>query len=417
MSARVEEIGDGPGDRSVSTMSFPELVGLVAATFALNSLAIDMMLPALGIIGRELAAPAANDRQLVVTVYVIGNGAAQLFFGPLVDRYGRRRVILASLLGYALGSLLSITAGSFSLLLAARAFQGVSTAATRVALIAIVRDLTEGRRMAQVMSLAVTIFMAAPILAPSFGQLVLFAAPWRSIFIVLLVYGLILATWIFWRLPETLAAGKATSLAPRRIAASYIEFLSNRISLGYTLIAALAMGALFGYISTSEQIFVETFKLGAKFPIAFAGVAGALAAANLTNARLVQRYGMRRLCHAALVAFTVFNIMHLAIVEIAGDTLPIFLLFTGLSFFCMGFIGSNSSALAMQPMGHIAGAAAAANGFAGTTLAGFLGLIVGRFYDGTTTPVVVGLAVLGLASLVCALIAERGKLFSVGVAP
>lgn len=410
-----DAIGDGPRDSSVATpLPFPELVALVAATFALNALAIDMMLPALGDIGRELHAPSENDRQLIVTVYVIGNGVAQLFFGPLVDRFGRRRVLLWSLAGYICGSALSIFAPSFALLLAARAFQGVSTAATRVALIATVRDLTSGRRMAEVMSLAITIFMAAPILAPGFGQLVLFAAPWRGIFIILLLYGFVLGLWIWRRLPETMRPEAAIALNPGKIALSYREFLTHRVSMGYTMVGALLSGALFGYISASEQIFVETFHLGARFPFAFAAIAVALGAANLLNARFVSRYGMRRLCHGAVILFTVANVIHLAVVETVGDTLSMFLLFTAISFFCLGFVGANTSAIAMEPMGRIAGAAAAANGFAGTTLAGLLGLVVGRFFDGGTSPIVTGFAVLGLAALATLLFVEKGRLFGVG---
>ncbi len=410
--------GDGPRDASAAPrIAFAELVAIVAAVMALNALAIDMMLPALGLIGRELGAPADNDRQLIIVVYVLGNGVAQLFFGPLVDRFGRRRVLLWALAGYILGSVLSVFAASFPLLLAARAFQGVTTAATRVASIAIVRDLTAGRRMAEVMSLAITIFMAAPILAPGFGQLVLFAAPWRGIFVVLLLYGVVLALWVYFRIPETQPASARTPLSPRRIVSAYGEFLRCRASIGYSLASALVFGALFSYISTSEQIFLEVFQLGDKFALAFASAAGALACANLLNARLVRRIGMRRLCHGALLFFVVVNLIHLAIVATAGDSLVLFLLFTALAFFALGFIGANSSALAMEPMGHIAGSAAAANGFAGTTAAGFLGGLIGRAYDGSTTPVVMGFAVLGLASFAVVLWAEKGRLFESRMGP
>lgn len=407
-----ESAGDGPHDASLpSKMPFAELVGLVAAVFALNALAIDMMLPALGIIGRELSAATDNDRQLVIVVYLLGNGVAQLFFGPLVDRFGRRRVLLWALGGYVAGSLLSIIASSFTLLLAARAFQGIATAATRVAIVAVVRDQMSGRRMAEAMSIAITIFMAAPILAPGFGQLVLFAAPWRGIFVALLLYGLVISLWVGWRLPETLRPDNRIPLAPRRIAGSYLEFLRNRTSLGYTVVSALAFGALFGYISASEQIFLETFALGPMFPLAFAAVAAALALANILNARFVGRVGMRRLCHGALLLFVISNLLHLAIASTIGETLIMFLLFTSISFFCLGLIGPNCGALAMEPMGHIAGAAAAMNGFAGTTIAGFLGAAIGRFYDGTTQPIVLGFAVLGAAALATALWTEKGRLF------
>jgi len=392
-------------------IAFAELVAIVAAVMALNALAIDMMLPALGQIGDELGAARDNDRQLIIVVYVLGNGVAQLFFGPLVDRFGRKPILMASFAGYIVGSALSIFAISFSLLLAARLFQGVATAAARVAAIAIVRDQVSGRKMAQVMSLAITIFMAAPILAPGFGQLILFAAPWRGIFVALLLYGALLALWMGWRLPETLAPGARKRLQPGPIASSYWEFVRNRTSVGYTLAAALSFGALFGYISASEQIFLETFHLGSGFALAFAFIAASLAAATLINARIVARVGMRRITHAALLIFVIANILHLAIASSTGETFILFMMFMSISFFALGLIGPNASAMALEPMGHIAGAAAAANGFAGTTLAAFLGGLVARFYDGTTMPIVMGFAVLGGVAFAVVLWAEKGQLF------
>ena len=403
---------DAPARRSaIEKLSFPELVAITAAVMALNALAIDMMLPALGMIGDELGAARDNDRQLIIVVYVLGNGIAQLFFGPLVDRFGRKRVLMASLGGYVVGSFLSVIASSFSLLLAARAFQGVATAAARVAVIAVVRDQCSGRRMAQVMSLAITIFMAAPILAPGFGQLILFAGPWRAIFVALLLYGVVLALWLGWRLPETLTADRQKPLRPGPIIASYLEFVRNRTAIGYTLASALCFGALFGYISASEQIFLDTFEIGDAFALAFAAIAASLGAATLINARLVENFGMRRLTHGALLVFIITNILHLAVAVTHGETFVIFMAFMSVAFFCLGLIGPNATAMAMEPMGHIAGSAAAANGFAGTTVAGFLGGMVARGYDGTATPIIMGFCVLGIVAFAVILWTEKGRLF------
>ena len=397
--------------RARPRIPFAELIALTAAVMALNALAIDMMLPALGQIGDDLGAAHDNDRQLIIVVYVLGNGVAQLFFGPLVDRFGRKRVLMWALAGYVLGSLLSVVAASFSLLLAARAFQGVATAAARVAVIAVVRDQCSGRKMAEVMSLAITVLMAAPILAPGLGQLVLFVAPWRWIFIALLLYGLLLALWVGLRLPETMAPEDRKPLRVGPVAASYMTFIRNRTSIGYTVVAALCFGALFGFISASEQVFLETFDLGANFPIAFAAIAASLGAATLVNTRLVSRFGMRRLCHGALVAFIASNILHLAVAWTNGESFMLFMLFTSFSFFCLGLIGPNCTAMAMEPMGHLAGAAAAMNGFFGTSVAGVLGGAIGRSYDGTTMPILFGFVIMGAAAVAAALWTEKGRLF------
>ncbi len=400
--------------RDKPRLPFWELVAIVAASMALNALAVDIMLPALGIIGDELGAAHDNDRQLIIVVYVLANGIAQLFFGPIVDRFGRKRVLLWSLAGYTAGSVLSIIASSFTLFLAARAFQGVATAATRVAAVAIVRDQCSGRRMAEVMSLAITIFMAAPILAPGIGQLIMLFAPWRWIFIALLVFGALFAIWAVLRLPETMSPEDIKPLRLQPIIASYIIFVTNKISIGYTLAAACFFGSVFSYISTAEQVFVDVFELGDRFTLVFAFIASAFAISTLTNSRLVSRFGMRRLSHGAMLVFIGANALHLLALATIGESLPIFTACMMASFLCMGFIGPNATALAMEPMGHNAGSAAAINGFAGTTLAGLFGGIVGAQFNGTTTPLVIGFVVLGLIGSALIIWTENGKLFGVG---
>ncbi|MBI1391200.1 MAG: MFS transporter [Alphaproteobacteria bacterium] len=393
---------------------FAELAALAAAAMALNALAIDMMLPALGLIGDDLNLANANDRQLIVGLYLIGNGLGQLLFGPLVDRFGRRPILIGSLGAYLVGSILSIIAGSFTLLLAARIFQGVATAGSRVSIFAIIRDRYAGRRMAKLVSFAVTLFMAAPIIAPGIGQAILLFSPWRGIFVALFLYGFIVTVWAFLRLPETLDPAFRTRLNARRIFNAYREFFSDRCASGYTFASALCFGALFGYISAAEQIFFEVFEIGDLFALAFAAVAVSLGIATLTNASFVERFGMRRLTHGALIAFVAINLAHLCFVRLFGDTAVTFVGFLSAGFFCIGLIGPNSSALAMERMGHIAGSAAAANGFASTTVAGMLGAIIGQQFDGTTEPIVAGFAIFSVLSLAVVLWVERGRLFQIG---
>jgi DHA1 family bicyclomycin/chloramphenicol resistance-like MFS transporter len=389
---------------------YAELVAVTGAVMALNALAIDMMLPALGVIGDALGAERENDRQLIVIVYIIANGVSQLFMGPVVDRYGRRKVLLIALGAYAVGSLLSVVAQSFMLLLAARVFQGAATAGARVAVLAMVRDRYAGADMARVMSVAITIFMAAPIFAPLIGQGVLMIGSWRWIFGALLIYGALMAAWAVFRMPETQSAAARPALSFGKAFASYGEFFSMRASLGYVAVQTLLFGGLFGFISSSEQVYVEQYGLGPWFPAAFGASAVGFALAAIINAKIVTKVGMRRIARSGLIGLIALQIVHLLFHGAVAESSIAFAAFITATLFCMGFVTPNAQALAMEPAGHIAGVAAAASGFATGAFGGAIGGLIGWFYNGTTVPLIAAFAVLGAAALAASLWADGGAL-------
>lgn len=399
-----------PDAGAPKTLSTAELVAMVAALSALNALAIDIMLPALPDIGRTFALANDNDRQLVVVAYIALFGVSQLVYGPLSDAFGRRSVLIYALSIYIVGGVLSVIAPSFELLLAARALQGAGAAATRVISTAVVRDLTEGRRMAQVMSMAFTIFMIVPIVAPGLGQLILFVAPWRWIFAALLIYALVVLAWAWLRLPETLSPENRTPLRPKAIAGAYASILRNRQTMGYMAATTFATACLFSYITSSEQIFVDVFHLGAAFPLAFASIALCISGGTYLNSRLVMRYGMRRLSHTMTVAFMLLAAVNAALALSIGHTFWSFLGLLGLAFLMFGLISSNFNALAMEPMGRTAGAASAVFGAVTASGGAALGAIVARGFDGTTAPFLVGMTLLGAAMLATIVVTEGGKL-------
>ncbi|MEK7265235.1 MAG: multidrug effflux MFS transporter [Pseudomonadota bacterium] len=398
-------------DRSAPQMRFPELVAFTAAVMALGALSIDIMLPALGAIGKDMATRGANDVQLVVYAFTIGYGVAQLFFGPLSDRFGRRAVLLGATAGYVLAAALSVFSSSFALLLAARMLQGVCTAAARVAIMASVRDRFSGTRMAEVASASTTIFMAAPILAPAIGQAILLAAEWQMIFAFLLVYGIALGGWAFLRMNETLPEGDRRSLRLGSIFSAFSAFAANRQSLGYTLVTMVLWGAFFAYLGTAQQIYVGAFHIGALFPLAFAAGAIPYGVAALANAMVVRRFGLRRSVHAGIAAIIAISAGHLAAAFAGGESLPVFIISVCATLFALGFVGPNATALAMEPMGKIAGAAASANGFASTTGAALIGVFIGGRFDGATTLVSAGFLAMGAIAFAIAFWTEQGKLF------
>lgn len=392
-------------------LSIPELVAMVAALSALNALAIDIMLPALPDIGRDFSLANDNDRQLVVVAYVALFGVAQLVYGPLADAFGRRSVLIYALGIYIAGSVLCVIAPNFELFLAARALQGLGAAATRVIATAVVRDLTEGRRMAQVMSMAMTVFMIVPIVAPGIGQLILFVAPWRWIFGTLLIYALVVLAWTFIRLPETLKPEHRIQFRPRAIATNYLAVLRERQTVGYMIASMFLTACLFGYITSAEQLFVNVYGLGTAFPLVFGSIAIAISVGTYLNSRLVVGLGMRRLSHTMAIAFTLSATLLAALAVLGAAPLAVFAPLLALTFSVFGLISSNFNALAMEPAGRVAGSASALFGAATASGGALLGGLIARAFDGTPAPFAIGLALSGAAIVVTVALTERGRLF------
>jgi DHA1 family bicyclomycin/chloramphenicol resistance-like MFS transporter len=400
-----------PASPAFKGPGFPEFVALIAMMMALNALAIDMMLPALPAIGDALGVVTENSRQWVITAYLLGFGGAQLIYGPLADRYGRKPVLMAGLSLYVLFSVLAAFAPSFELLIAARVGTGLGAAALRVLAVSIVRDRYAGRTMARVMSLSFLVFLGVPILAPALGQLILTVAPWPWIFGVLAVAGSAFMTWAALRLPETLHPEDRMPIQVGRIASAFREALTNRRAIGYTLAMTCITGALFGFINSSQQIFFDVFNEPRLFTVVFAAIAGGIAVASLLNARLVERLGSRLISHTALLGFIIMSALHAAVALTGHETIWTFAVLQGLTMFCFGFIAGNFGAMAMEPMGHIAGTASSAQGFISTTFGASLGFLIGQQFNGSAAPMTVGFFALGLTALVCVLFAERGRLF------
>ena len=391
---------------------FPEFVALVAALMALGALGIDAMLPALPAIARSLHVATENDRQFVITVFTIGFGAGQLINGPLSDRYGRRPVLLAAIILYAVTSATAAVAASFPLLLIARFVAGLAVAATRVVTTAMVRDCYAGRPMARVMSFAAMVFMVVPILAPVFGQTIMLAGGgWRMIFwaIVLICFAVLL--WFWRRMPETLHADRRHPFSLARLADGVGQALTNRWSLGYTLASAMLQGALFSYIATIGQITADTYHRGDLLVVVFATTAGTLAAANLVNARLVLRLGSRRISHSALVVLILLSLASVALSVTGHESLVTFAVLIALSMGCFGLSNSNFSAMAMTDMGAIAGTASSVQGFTVIVVGALYGTFVGQHFAGTTLPLHIGFLVAAIASFGIVAWVERGRLF------
>jgi len=393
-------------------MNDREFVALMASTMALNALAIDAMLPAFPAIGQSLHVANPNAMQYIITAYLLANAVGSLVAGPLADRYGRRPIMLLSIALATIGALASAIAPSFEMLLAVRAIHGFFAAGLGVLAVSVIRDRFEGDHMARLMSLIIIIFLAVPVVAPTMGQVIIAVAGWREIFHVLAAAGAIVFLWVYLRLPETLHEAHRQPIHPVTIARNWKTICTDRLGLGYMMGAGIIMGGLFGFLNSAQQIFADSFDAADVFPYGFACVAGTMAFANFFNSRIVERFGARRVSHAALIAYIVLSFIQLGAAYLSPEPLWLFVAIVSLNMGMVGFTGSNFGSIAMEPFGEIAGSASSFQSFARMALASLIGAVTGQRFDGTTLPLAEGFVLAGIIGLGFILWAEKGRLFT-----
>jgi DHA1 family bicyclomycin/chloramphenicol resistance-like MFS transporter len=396
---------------SVSARSGVEFIALIALTFSLIAMSIDSMLPALGDIAADLGARDPNDRQLVLTAFFGGLTLGQFIYGPISDSTGRKPAMYAGIGCFIAGGLICALTSDFTVMLLGRILQGFGAAGPRIVAMAMVRDLFAGRAMARIMSFVMAVFILVPILAPSIGQLVLLVADWRFIFYGLVVVGVIDFLWLATRQVETLAPKDRAHFSLGHILRSAREAITNRVTFGYTLATGFVFGAFISYLGTSQQIFQEQYGTGKLFAVYFGILAAGIGLASIVNAKLVMRFGMRNLSKWALRAACCLSLAFLLLAWLIGGHPPLwaFVAFMAVLFFFNGLLFGNYNALAMEPMGHIAGVAAAVVGSLSSLVAVGAGTPIGRLYDGTVIPLVAGFACMEVAAFLTTEWAERGR--------
>jgi MFS transporter, DHA1 family, multidrug resistance protein len=389
-----------------------EFILLLSCILMLIAFAIDSMLPAFPAIGKGLGVTDKRDYALILSAFLTGFSIALLFVGTLSDRFGRRRLILVSLTGFVVTSFIAALASDYTILLIARFAQGMSAAGGQVVVRAIVRDRFVGRDMAQVMSMTSMIFMAGPIIAPFMGQSLLLVSTWRSIFFVLAALGFVIWSWSFFRLQESLPSTQRLPINSQTIIQSVKTVLSDRLSLGYTLAQAAGGSALFGFLMSVQPVFEQTLKAPDMLPVGFAVMAGCMMAASLFNAMVVKRYGMRRIGHIALIAYTAIAGVHVLVALWGYETLAMFITLQSLMMIAFPMMGGNFNAIAMENMGHVAGTASSVQGFLNNIISTGFGAMVAYAFDGTTVPMYSAYVFFGLIAITIIFITEKGKLFS-----
>lgn len=383
-----------------SKIHFHEFALLMALLMSIVSFSIDAVLPALGEIGRVFDLKNNNQTQWVIIGIFSGMTIGQLIAGPLSDAIGRKRILFTGIVIYFLGSLLCFTTQSFEWFLVGRFIQGIGVSGPYVASISIVRDKYSGAQMARIMSIIMMVFMVAPAIAPSLGQLIIHFFGWREIFVLYMAYATVVGVWVVLRLEETLLPENRLPMRLRAFREGFKEVVSNKTTMSYLLCAGFCFGGFIGYLGTSQQIFMQQFgKTGQEFSAYFAVLAGVMGVASFTNSKIVMKFGMRPICIYGLLGLCLISLVFLGI-QLLGVAVSfwMFMLYACILFLLFGTLFGNLNAIAMEPMGHVAGMASAIIGAASSVLSLILASIIGQLYDGTLIPMTGGFVILcGLA--------------------
>ena len=378
-----------------------EFVGLMAALMSIAALALDALLPALDIIGDAVGATNPAHNQLLITLFFLGLGTGPLLFGPVSDSIGRKPVVYMGFGLFIFASLLCVYSQSLELMITGRILQGVSLSAPRTISIAMIRDKYNGDYMARVMSFVTVIFILVPIIAPTLGKWILDFYGWEAIFHIQVVFGILVAIWFWRRQPETLVPRKRTSFRGSVFISGYKELFNYKQTMLFTLIWGFITGSFLVYLSTAQQIFQEQYALKESFPYIFAALAITIGTATLLNGTLVLRYGMLRLVTISMAAYVVTSLLYIVLFASSGNpSFGILLTFFALQFFAVGFLFGNLRALAMEPIGHIAGIGAAITGFIATIMGVVISTYIGQFVINSVLPMFIGFLVCGLLSFV-----------------
>jgi len=391
-----------------SRLSQFEFVALMASLMSIVALTIDALLPAMNQIGSDIGIHESTDNQLLITMIFLGLGFGQLLFGPISDSLGRKPIVFIGFAVFIIASFICIYATDLNTMIFGRILQGIGLSAPRTISIAMVRDSYSGDYMARIMSFITVVFILVPVIAPAMGKFVLDHYNWQAIFYIQLFFSILVSLWFWVRQPETLLASQRIKFTSRIFADGFKELMKFKRTIAFTIISGFITGSFMVYLSTAQQIFQLQYNLTEEFPYIFAGLAISVGAATFLNGTLVLKYGMEKLVTIAIVAFFLISVVYLALFyNSANPSVTILLTFFGLQFFAIGFLFGNLRALAMEPVGHIAGIASAITGFISTMMAVPISTFIGKYVTHTALPIFIGFSICGLFSILILVYIKR----------
>ncbi|NAS30648.1 Bcr/CflA family efflux MFS transporter [Flavobacteriaceae bacterium R38] len=386
-----------------------EFIALMASLMSIVALALDALLPALDIIGLSIGTTRNTDNQLLITMFFLGLGVGPMLFGPISDSLGRKPMVYLGFVIFTITSFICVYAKSLEVMIIGRILQGIGLSAPRTIAIAIIRDKFSGDYMARIMSFVTVVFLLIPVIAPALGKLTLDHYNWQGIFYIQMIIGIIVWIWFWKRQPETLSDTNRKPFSRKVIINGFAEIFKHRTTMGYTFISGLIVGSFLVYLSSSQQIFQEQYQLKNEFPYIFAGLAIALGAAIFSNGSLVIKFGMKKLVTIALISYFISSLIYVILFK-ENPSVEILITFFALQFFAIGFLFGNLRALAMEPVGHIAGIGAAITGLISTLMAVAISTYIGRFITSSSFPIFAGFLICSGISLITLFVLNKSKI-------
>lgn len=385
-----------------------EFITLMASLMSIVALAIDAILPALDSIGKTIGTTQLSDNQLLITMIFLGLGIGPLIFGPISDSLGRKPIVYIGFLIFIVASFICIYSTSIEMMVFGRILQGIGLSAPRTISIAMIRDLFTGDYMARIMSFITVVFILVPIIAPAMGKFFLDRYNWQAIFYVQLIFSILVSIWFWKRQAETLELSKRIKFIPTIFIDGVRELVKHKTTIGFTFISGFITGSFMVYLSTSQQIFEQQYHLKEEFPYIFGLLAISIGSAIFLNGIFVIKYGMEKLVTASLFAFFGVSLLYILLFyNSPNPSVVVLLSFFAMQFFSIGFLFGNLRALAMQPIGHIAGIGAAITGFISTIMAVPISMYIGKFVKDTTLPLFIGFLLCAILSIAILLYLKR----------
>ncbi len=377
-----------------------EFVVIMASLMAIVTLAIDALLPAIPNISNYLSVSDSSKNQQLITMIFLGIGFGQLVFGPLSDSFGRKPIVFTGFIIFIIASIICLTTKNFEVMIFGRILQGIGLSSPRSLSLSMIRDTYSGNHMAKMISMVMLFCIFVPTIAPSLGQILVNTFNWQAIFYFNIGFGVLIMIWFCLRQKETLPKDKRIKFSTYLLFYGFKEFLKHKESVAYTVVSGFITGSFMVYLSTSQQIFQEQYNLVNAFPYIIACLTISVGFATYINSRLVLKYGMWRIAYIATIAYSLIPILYMLLFWSGKNPHALLLVsFFSLQFFAAGFLFVNLSALAMEPLGHIAGIGAAINGFISTVMAVPIADYIGRFVVTSVLPLFIGFSIFGVLSL------------------